>query len=151
MKLATILAALVVAAPLAAQTATKAEKAGADSAATRRFAFRFAFRFNPDWVLRNRVTIDLEQTQQSRITMEVEDATRDFSDIRMQLQAEQRALDMILEQPRVSETAALEALDRVLRLESLVKRSRLRLLIRTKNTLTPAQQELLQQIDGGSQ
>jgi hypothetical protein len=59
------------------------------------------------------------------------------------LQEEGQRLADVVQRNAVSEGAALGQLDRVLAVEREVKRARIAMLIRLKNTLTPEQQEIL--------
>lgn len=142
MKLATTVMLLLAFAPLGAQAPT-APDSSRRTAFTFRFAFDFRYAFNPDWVLSQGRSVNLEKGQGNRIRSEIDLATSAFPAIRQQLAVQQRELDRLLAMPRVNEAAAMGALDAVLRLESELKRLQLTLLIRTKNVLTPEQQQSL--------
>lgn len=142
MKLAAVAMLLLACAPLGAQAPT-APDSSRRSAFQFRFAFDFRYAFNPDWVLSQGRSVNLEKAQDDRIRAEMDLATAGFPAIREQLVAQQRELDRLLAMPRVNEAVAMRTLDAVLRLESELKRLQLKLLIRTKNVLTPEQQQLL--------
>jgi Spy/CpxP family protein refolding chaperone len=139
MRCAATLALLLLAPPLGAQAPARTDT-------TPRFVFQFAFAFNPDWVLEHRDQVALGDGQERAIRLAIARVADAFGPVKVRLDREQLRLDALLSASPVDEGAALAALERVLALESELKRLRLRLMIRTRNTLTPAQQRLLLQL-----
>jgi Spy/CpxP family protein refolding chaperone len=60
--------------------------------------------------------------------------------------AEGEKMSKLLQPTQVDETQVLEEVDRILALEREMKRTQIGLMVRIKNTLTPAQQAKLMEI-----
>ena len=69
-------------------------------------------------------------------------------DAQWKLSAEGEKLARLLQNATVDETQVLEQVDRILTLEREVKRAQMGLMVRIKNTLTPAQQAKLRELRG---
>jgi hypothetical protein len=99
--------------------------------------------FAPELVLRNEQRIQLKPEQRTAIAEAVEQLQNKVVVLQSRLQEEGQRLADVVQQNLVSEGATLRQLDRVLAVERDVKRARIAMLIRVKNALTPAQQEIL--------
>lgn len=135
------------AAPLAAQDsggtpADTARKTRFHFDVRTNFSFRFAYAFDPDSILQARRRLALSRAQSAAVTAATRQAMERFAGLRDRLQERQAELDRLLAAPQVDETAATAALDEVMHLENTIKRLRLTLLIRSKNTLKLDQQQL---------
>jgi Spy/CpxP family protein refolding chaperone len=132
---------------LAAQPLFGQRRSLADSSASPRFEFsfdyRFAFSFGPESVLGRARALALTETQRSEIEKAVRVETVRFSTTQKQLNDAQYALRSALTSTLVDEARCMQIFDRILGFESELKRQQMRLLIRTKNTLTPDQQSRL--------
>lgn len=106
------------------------------------FRFKFAYAFDPDSILSQRATLALSPSQAARVEVETRVAMAMFAPLKAKLAEQQAELDRLLAAPTIDETAATAALDGVMQLENTIKRLRLKLLIRNKNTLAPGQQQL---------
>lgn len=99
--------------------------------------------FAPELVLRYEQRIELKAEQRTAIAEAVEQLQNNVVVLQSRLQEEGQRLADVVQRNAVSEGAALGQLDRVLAVERDVKRARIAMLIRLKNTLTPEQQEIL--------
>lgn len=102
--------------------------------------------FPPDRVMAHASEIGLDDAQRSAIRAEVQKAQPKFLNLQFDMQAEMEKFKNLLQEKRVDEGKALGALDRVLALEKEIKRTQIGLLVRIKNTLTPAQQSKLEEL-----
>lgn len=139
--LAIALLTLGLAAPLGAQ----ADAAPAD---TGRFRFHFAFKFvfSPEQVVKHQVELAITDTQRKTMQAEILKVQQLFGKGQWQLSAANEKLAALLEPAHIDEGAAMAAVDQILQEEYKLKRVQMMLLIRMKNTLTPAQQRKLMQI-----
>jgi Spy/CpxP family protein refolding chaperone len=64
-------------------------------------------------------------------------------DTQWKLSAEGEKMGRLLQGPQVDEAAVLDEVDRILNLEREIKKAQISLMVRIKNTLTPAQQAKL--------
>jgi Spy/CpxP family protein refolding chaperone len=99
--------------------------------------------FAPDLVFKHREDIGLDDTQSKALKDLVHKAQSQFLDLQWDMQAESGKLSQLLHAPRIDEAAALAEVDKVLAMESAVKKAQLSLLVKIKNLLTPAQQQKL--------
>jgi hypothetical protein len=99
--------------------------------------------FAPALVLRNEQRIKLKPEQRTAITESVQQLQNKVVDLQSRMEQEGERLAKVVHRDEVSDGAALGQLDRVLAVERDVKRARIAMLIRIKNTLTPEQQEIL--------
>lgn len=99
--------------------------------------------FPPDLVLKYREVIGLDEAQSKSLKGLVQKAQGRFLDLQWDMQAEAGKLSLLLQPPRVDESAALAQVDKVLGMEREVKRAQISLLVEIKNLLTPAQQQKL--------
>ena len=87
--------------------------------------------------------IGLDDTQRTAIRKEVQKAQSKFLDLQFDIQTEMETMVRLVQQSKVDEVRVLAQLDRVLSLEKEIKKTQISLLVRIKNTLTPAQQARL--------
>jgi len=104
------------------------------------------FLFPPDRVMAHASEIGLDDAQRSAIRAEVQKTQPKFLDLQFDMQAEMEKFKNVLQEKRVDEGKALGELDRLLALEKEIKRTQIGLLVRIKNTLTPAQQSKLEEL-----
>ncbi len=102
--------------------------------------------FPPDLVLHNQLALGLSEDQLTAIKRLLKETQGRVVELQADLARVTERLSGILAPPRVDEAAALSASDEAMRLESLVKREHLALLVRVKNLLTEDQQETLRNL-----
>jgi Spy/CpxP family protein refolding chaperone len=90
--------------------------------------------------------IGLQDSQRAALTSAVQQAQGKFMDVQWKLSAEGEKMGKLLQPAQVDETQVLEEVDRILALEREMKRAQIGLMVRIKNTLTPAQQAKLMEI-----
>lgn len=106
--------------------------------------------FPPDLVMDHSQEIGLDDTQFAAIRGEVQKAQPKFLDLQFDMKREAEKLARLLQERRVDEAKVLPELDRIFALERQIKTIQMTLLIRIKNTLTPAQQAKLEELSRGS-
>jgi hypothetical protein len=99
--------------------------------------------FAPELVMRNEQRIKLKPEQRTAITEAVQQLQTKVVDLQSRMEQEGERLAKVVHRDEVSEGSALGQLDRVLAVERDLKRARIVMLIRVKNTLAPEQQEIL--------
>lgn len=104
--------------------------------------------FPPELVMQHQSEIGLQDSQRSALTSAVQQAQGKFMDVQWKLSAEGEKMSKLLRPAQVDETQVLEEVDRILALEREMKRTQIGLMVRIKNTLTPAQQAKLVEIRG---
>jgi Spy/CpxP family protein refolding chaperone len=104
------------------------------------------FLFPPELVMQHQTEIGLTDAQRTTLTTAMQQAQSKFIDTQFKLSAEGEKFARLLQGPTIDETQALEQVDRVLSMEREMKRAQVGLLVRIKNTLTPAQQAKLNQL-----
>lgn len=102
--------------------------------------------FAPELVMQHQKEIALTSQQRYAITKMIGQTQAKVLDLQWRLEEERKALADILSRASIDVGEALEQGDEVLTLERDIKREQLALLIRIKNTLTPAQQKKLRTI-----
>lgn len=102
--------------------------------------------FAPDRVMSHGLEIGLEDSQKTAIKGEVQKAQSKFLDVQFELQGQMEKMIHLLQEKTVDETRVLGQLDRILALEKEIKTTQIRLLVRIRNLLTPAQQARLEEI-----
>ncbi len=105
--------------------------------------------FPPELIMQHQNALGLGDDQKARIREEIGKAQGRFLELQWELQDAMESLLGLVKDTGVSEERILSQLDAVLESEREIKRSQLMLLIRIKNSLTPEQQEKLQQIRRG--
>jgi Spy/CpxP family protein refolding chaperone len=104
--------------------------------------------FPPELVMQHQTEIALQDSQRAALTSAVQQAQAKFMDAQWKLSAEGEKMGKLLQGPRVDEAQVLEEVDRILALEREIKRGQILLMVRIKNTLSPAQQAKLAEIRG---
>jgi Spy/CpxP family protein refolding chaperone len=94
--------------------------------------------------MRRQSEIGLDERQRAALVQEVQQAQSDLVPLQFEMSAAGEALSRLLGSPQVDEAKALAEAERVMKLETQIKRRHLALLIRIKNVLTPEQQQALQ-------
>ena len=106
------------------------------------------FLFPPELVMQHQGEINLQDSQRSALQAAIQQAQSKFVDVQWKLSAEGEKLVRLLQNATVDETQVLEQVDRILALERDMKRAQMGLMIRIKNTLSPAQQAKLRELRG---
>lgn len=99
--------------------------------------------FPPELIMRHGQDISLGPEQRATITKAIQDFQTKTVDLQWRMQDQTQRLATLLSKPSVEEAAALQQLDEMLNVEREVKRAHIGLLLKIKNTLTPAQQATL--------
>ena len=104
--------------------------------------------FPPDLVMRFQTEIGLSAEQRQQIIAEVQQMEADMVPLRFEMGETTQRLAKLLSASKVDEEQALALVDRVTELEGQIKKRHLRLVVRTKNLLTPEQQTRLKELRG---
>ena len=104
--------------------------------------------FPPELVMQHQSEIGLQDSQRAALASAIQQAQSKFTDVQWKLSAEGEKMGKLLQPAQVDETQVLEEVDRILALEREMKRTQISLMVRIKNTLTPAQQAKLTEIRG---
>ena len=107
--------------------------------------------FPPELVMQHQGEINLQDAQRATLQSAIQQAQGKFVDAQWKLSAEGEKLARLLQNAQVDEAQVLEQVDRILTLEREVKRAQMGLMVRIKNTLTPAQQAKLRELRGGGE
>lgn len=99
--------------------------------------------YPPELVMEHQIELGLDESERQTLRQAVQQAQVKFTDLQWRLSAETERLDAILRGSVLQEREVLDQVDRVLALERDLKRTKIALLVRIKNTLTPAQQAKL--------
>ena len=99
--------------------------------------------YPPDRVMSHAMEIGLDDAQKTSIKNEVQKAQSKFLDLQFEMQGESEKMVRLLQEKPVNEASVLAEVDRILGLEKEIKKAQISLLVRIKNTLTPAQQAKL--------
>ena len=102
--------------------------------------------FPPELVMQHQSEIGLQESQRATLTSAIQQAQSKFMDMQWRLSAEGEKMGKLLEGTRVDEALVLEEVDRILNLEREIKKAQISLMVRIKNTLTPAQQAKLAEL-----
>jgi len=102
--------------------------------------------FPPELVMQHQSEIGLQDAQRTSLTSAVQQAQGKFMDVQWKLSAEGEKMGRLLQSTQVDEGQVLEEVDRILALEREIKKAQISLMVRIKNTLTPAQQAKLAEI-----
>ena len=102
--------------------------------------------FPPELVMQHQGEIGLQDSQRAALASAIQQAQGKFTDVQWKLSAEGEKMSKLLQPAQVDETQVLEEVDRILALEREMKRTQISLMVRIKNTLTPAQQAKLMEI-----
>lgn len=104
--------------------------------------------FPPELVMQHQGEIGLQDAQRATLQSAIQQAQTKFVDVQWKLSAEGEKLGRLLQAAAPDETQVLEQVDRILGLEREMKRAQVALMVRIKNTLTPAQQAKLRELRG---
>ena len=99
--------------------------------------------FPAELVMENKAAIALTAAQQDAITKELDTSQAELVKLQWELQSEKDKLVKILDDARVDESKSRQGAAALMQRENAIKAVHLALLVRIKNTLTPAQQEML--------
>jgi Spy/CpxP family protein refolding chaperone len=99
--------------------------------------------FPPDLIMAHQQDLKLDDATRKSIVTQVQDFQTAAVKLQWDLKAAGDALAQALDHPAIDDAKALALADKVMALEHDLKRAHLSLLIRLKNTLTPAQQAQL--------
>lgn len=102
--------------------------------------------FLPELIMRHQQEIGLTAEQKTYMKTQIQEAESAFTGLEWDLHEAISNLAALAQQQTVDEKQVLSQLDKVLDLENKIKRSRLALMIRLKNRLTPEQQAQLQEV-----
>ena len=102
--------------------------------------------FPPELVMQHQSEIGLQDSQRAALTSAIQQAQGKFMDVQWKLSAEGEKMGRLLQTTQVDEAQVLEEVDRILDLEREIKKAQISLMVRIKNTLTPAQQAKLAEI-----
>jgi Spy/CpxP family protein refolding chaperone len=104
--------------------------------------------FPPELIMQHQKALGLTADQQATIRAEMSKMMARFTDLQWQQSAETETMASLVIQERPDEKEVLGQLDKLLSIETLMKRLRVEVLVRIKNTLTPEQQAQLRQLTG---
>lgn len=104
--------------------------------------------FPPELVMQHQGAISLTDAQRSALTSAVQQTQARVVDVQWKLSGEAEKLARLIANASVDEAQVLEQVDRILALEREVKRAHVTLMVKIKNTLTPAQQAKLRELRG---
>jgi Spy/CpxP family protein refolding chaperone len=107
--------------------------------------------FPPELVMQHQGEINLTDAQRQTLSQAIQQAQGKMLDTQWKLSGEAQKLIRLLQNATIDEAQALEQVDRILTLEREVKRAQMGLMVKIKNTLTPAQQTRLQSLRGDSE
>ena len=99
--------------------------------------------FPPELLMQNQNALGLTEDQKNFIKTEMRKASLQFTELSWQIQDETEIMASLVKQDRVDEQQVLAQLDKLLGLEREIKRLQFSLIIKIKNSLTPAQQHHL--------
>jgi Spy/CpxP family protein refolding chaperone len=102
--------------------------------------------FPPELVMQHQTEIGLQDSQRATLTSAIQQAQGKFMDMQWKLSAEGEKMGRLLQGTQVDEAQVLDEVDRILNLEREIKKAQISLMVRIKNTLTPAQQAKLAEI-----
>ena len=102
--------------------------------------------FPPELIMQNQKALKLTSEQQTAIREEMQKTMAKFTDLQWQQSAEGEALAELLQQERVDEKQALAQLDKLLTIESDVKRLHFGAMVRVRNILTTEQRAQLREL-----
>ncbi len=105
--------------------------------------------FPPELIMSNQQAVGLQEAQRTRILQELRDAQSALTDVQMQMGAQAERLNQLLQATTLDEAAVLAQVDRVLELESTVKKRHIAMLVRIRNLLTAQQRAKLAELRGG--
>ena len=102
--------------------------------------------FPPELVMRHQGEIGLSEEQRTALVHEMQALQSDLVPLQFEMSDAAGKLRTALAAPRVDEEKAAALADRLMSLESRIKKRHLTLMIRIKNILTPEQQDRLREL-----
>ena len=102
--------------------------------------------FPPELVMQHQGALQLSTQQQEFIIAQVQQAQSEFTGFQWRLQREVESLSELLGQSSSDESQVLEQLEKVLDLETQIKRTHMTLAVRIKNALSEEQQRRLRRL-----
>lgn len=102
--------------------------------------------FPPRVVMRFQQEIELTEDQRKSISQAMAETQKSMVDLQWQSELEGGKLAKLLESASVDDKEAMAQADRVMAIETQMKRAHLALLVRVKNLLTAAQQTKLREL-----
>lgn len=102
--------------------------------------------FPPELVMRYQRAINLTPDQQNTIREEMRKAMPRFTELQWQLSAEEETLEALARMDSPDEKQLLAQFDKLMLVESELKRVRFALLVRLRAILTPDQQQKLEEL-----
>ena len=106
------------------------------------------FMFPPELVMQYQDAISLQESQRATLQGAIQEAQAQVIKMQWALALEAEKLTKLLDTTTLDEKEVLSQIDRILAAEREIKRAQMTLMIRIKNTLTPAQQTKLRQLRG---
>lgn len=103
--------------------------------------------FPPDLVMRNQQAIGLRDEQQGALRAEMQKSVARFTDLQWQQSAQTETLEALCGKQPVDEKAVVAQFDKLLALETEIKRLHFTSLVRVKNLLTLEQQARLRELN----
>ena len=104
------------------------------------------FLFPPELVMQHQGEIALTDEQRATLQAAIQDAQSTVVKMQWALTRDAEKLTGLLDTASVDEKAVLAQVDRILMIEREVKRAQMTLMVRIKNTLSPAQQARLRDV-----
>lgn len=102
--------------------------------------------FRPELVMRHQGALELTQEQKTAIAAAIKETQDRLAPLQWDLEAKSEAVAKLVEASKIDVDQTLAVAAQVIALEGQVKQEHLRLLLKIKNVLTPAQQEKLAQL-----
>ncbi|MBI2438552.1 MAG: hypothetical protein HYV36_07060 [Lentisphaerae bacterium] len=102
--------------------------------------------FPPELVMQNQKAIGLKEDQQTAIRAEMQKTMARFTDLQWQQSAENETFAELVKAERPDEGKVLAQLDKLLTIESEIKRLRFAMMLKVKNALTAEQQTKLREL-----
>ncbi len=107
--------------------------------------------YSAERVMKYRSKIDLKKDQVEFIRGLYNQNSGEFNNLKWDLDEANLQLSELLKEPKVDSEAAMQLMEKVMALESDIKKKRLAVYLSIKNQLTQEQQKLLSEIDGTDQ
>jgi Spy/CpxP family protein refolding chaperone len=109
------------------------------------------FFYPPEFVMQNAAAISLTDAQRNALSTAVQQVQAKMVDAQFKMSSEGDKLTKLVQGSTVDEPQMLAEVDRLLAIERDVRRAQVSLMVKVKNTLTPAQQAKLNQLRGDKQ
>lgn len=102
--------------------------------------------YPPELIMENQAAAQITPAQRDAVLAEVDRGQSEILHLQWELQGEKEKLLAILDADAVDEAKVKAQADHVMEFENRVKSAHLMMLVRVKNTLTPAQQRTLREL-----